>query len=87
MRPSCPLRRKTEYRLRGRRSPVDGHGGLSRRIAAQRARVSLDPQPFFITDGMVEVKALETGPRDQKVLWQSENPHSLAPKFVHHAAA
>lgn len=36
---------------------------------------------------MVEVKALETGPRDQKVLWQSENPHSLAPKFVHHAAA
>ena len=51
--------------------------------AAQWARISLSPPPFYTVDGSVAVKPFETRALEQKVLWKNGALPALTLEFIH----
>ena len=50
---------------------------------AQWNYITLNPQPFSLNNGTVEVETIEKTPQQQKVLWKSSDNQSLTLHFIH----
>ena len=50
--------------------------------AAQQKDIIIDPQPAFMENGSLTIKAFDQAPQDKKVLWKDGNAHVLTAEFV-----
>lgn len=51
-------------------------------MQAQWECISLNPQPVFLDNGMVEMKSIQKEPQPQKILWKHDNADFLISEFL-----
>ena len=57
---------------------------IENKTPVQWEYIALNPQPFSVDNGIVEIKPVEKNLQRQKILWRSGDNQSLVRYFIHH---